>query len=169
VLELLADAGYDAESSHERGRRDLGVATIIPPKIGRPSAKPPKGRWRRQMRRRWRRHYENHYEKRYGQRWQIKTFNRMTKHNEGSALPARRYHSRCREIRLRCLTHNLRILDHLRGLRQSRSRPILDFRRSRGESGAITRVRRTHTVCVDPGDRSAIPSASSPASTALAV
>jgi hypothetical protein len=36
----LFDAGYDAEHNHELARREMGIRTIIPPRIGRPSDKP---------------------------------------------------------------------------------------------------------------------------------
>src|SRR5262249_42227693 len=45
---LLADADFDAEWVHCRVRRH-GVRTIIPATRGRPSDKPPAGRWRRRM------------------------------------------------------------------------------------------------------------------------
>ncbi len=59
---LLADADYDAEWVHEHVRDDYGIRTVIPAERGRPSDKPPAGRWRRWMRRR--------LDKKYGQRWQ---------------------------------------------------------------------------------------------------
>ena len=65
---VLADAGYDSEANHHYGRDILGIRTIIPPKHGRPSSKPPRGRWRYLMHRRFDR-------KKYGQRWQIETVN----------------------------------------------------------------------------------------------
>ena len=46
---LVADAGYDSEQSHEYGRNQCGIRTLIPPLIGRPTNKPPSGYWRRQM------------------------------------------------------------------------------------------------------------------------
>jgi Transposase DDE domain len=44
---LLADADYDAEWVHEHARDDYGIRTVIPAERGRPSDKPPAGRWRR--------------------------------------------------------------------------------------------------------------------------
>jgi hypothetical protein len=38
---LAADAGYDGEHNHRLAREGHGVRTLIPPLIGRPTAKPP--------------------------------------------------------------------------------------------------------------------------------
>ena len=46
---LLADAGYDSEASHVYAREQRGVRSLIPAKTGRPTDKPPKGRYRRLM------------------------------------------------------------------------------------------------------------------------
>jgi hypothetical protein len=62
---LLADADFDGEWVHEHVR-SFGVRTIIPAERGRPSARPPAGRWRRRMKRRL-------DKAKYEQRWQIKT------------------------------------------------------------------------------------------------
>jgi Transposase DDE domain len=99
---LAADAGYDGEHNH-RYARDHGTRTLIPPLIGRPTAKPPSGYWRRMMRRILPR-------SRYGQRWQVETTNSMLKRLLGSALRARTYWSQCRETVLRGLTLNIMIL-----------------------------------------------------------
>jgi DDE family transposase len=100
---LVADAGYDSEDAHVHARRDLRIRSIIPSTIGRPTAKPPTGYYRRLMRRRF-------DKKKYGQRWQVETVNSMIKRNLGSALRARRYQAQGREILLRVLTHNIMIL-----------------------------------------------------------
>ena len=99
---LAADAGYDAEHVHVYAR-SRGVRTLIPPKIGRPTSKPPSGYWRRTMQR----VLPN---SRYGQRWQAETTNSMLKRLLGSALRARHYWSQCRETVLRGLTLNIMIL-----------------------------------------------------------
>jgi hypothetical protein len=99
---LLADADFDAEWVHEEVRA-LGIRTLIPPERGRPSDRPPAGRWRRRMRQRFDR-------KKYGQRWQVETVNSMIKRLLGSALRARGYWSQCREIVLRVITHNVMIV-----------------------------------------------------------
>jgi hypothetical protein len=107
----LADAGYDGEASHEVGRQDMGVKTLIPPEIGRPrkDGGPPGGRWRRVMSillgtKKRRRKIG------YTQRWQSETVNSMMKRNQGSALRARSEPARNRELALRVLTHNLGLL-----------------------------------------------------------
>lgn len=41
VKTVVADAGYDSEQNHRIARLDMGVRSIIPPKIGRPTTKPP--------------------------------------------------------------------------------------------------------------------------------
>jgi hypothetical protein len=103
-IEAVAlDAGYDAEHLHEHARHTLGIRTLIPALIGRRSAKPPRGRWRRHMRSRL-------HLTRYTQRWQAETVNSMLKRLMGSALRARTYWSRCRETCLRALSLNIMIL-----------------------------------------------------------
>jgi hypothetical protein len=101
---LLADADFDAEWVHS-GVRSHGIRTIIPPKRGRPTEKPPSGRWRRQMQQRF-----GQYKRKYGQRWQVETVNSMLKRLLGSALRARQYKSQCRETILRSITHNVMIV-----------------------------------------------------------
>ena len=100
---LVADAGYDAEHSHEYAREERGVNTFIPPLIGRPTKKGPSGYWRRRMTRVLKR-------SRYKQRWQVETVNSMLKRLMGSALRARRYQAKCRELHLRALTLNVMIV-----------------------------------------------------------
>ena len=97
------DAGYDAEHAHHFARHEHGVRSLIPAKIGRPTAKPPRGYWRRQMQSRL-------HLTRYTQRWQVETVNSMLKRLLGSAMRARKYWSQCREILLRAITHNIMIL-----------------------------------------------------------
>ena len=103
---LLADADFDGEWVHEHVR-SFGVRTLIPPERGRPSDKPPVGKWRRQMKRRF-------DKTKYGQRWQTETVNSMIKRRLGSALRARNYWSQCREIILRIITHNVMIVARIR-------------------------------------------------------
>ena len=101
---LLADADFDAEWLHV-AVRSHGVRTIIPPTRGRPSGKPPAGRWRRVMKGRFAR-----LKGRYGQRWQVETVNSMIKRRLGSALRARVEPNQFREIILRAITHNVMIV-----------------------------------------------------------
>jgi hypothetical protein len=102
---LLGDADYDGEWVHEHVRETYGIRTIIPPERGRPSEKPPVGRWRR-----WMRQQFGRLKPKYGQRWQTETVNSMIKRRLGSALRARSYWSQSREIILRVITHNLMIV-----------------------------------------------------------
>ena len=101
---LLADADFDAEWLH-KAVRSHGVRTIIPPTRGRPSDKPPAGRWRRVMKQRFAR-----LKRKYGQRWQVETVNSMIKRRLGSALRARVEANQFREIILRAITHNVMII-----------------------------------------------------------
>ena len=101
---LLADADFDAEWVHVSARSH-GIRTIIPPTRGRPSDKPPAGRWRRVMKQRFAR-----LKRKYGQRWQVETVNSMIKRLLGSALRARVEGNQFREIILRSITHNVMII-----------------------------------------------------------
>ena len=55
VKAVVADAGYGSEANHCIARQDMGVRSIIPPGIGRPTVKLPAGRWRRHMAKRFKR------------------------------------------------------------------------------------------------------------------
>lgn len=101
----LADAGYDSEPNHRYAREKCGVASFIPAKLGRPTAKPPTGRHRRRMKRRLNKDYGG-----YGQRWQAETVFSMLKRRLADAVAARSYWSQCRELWLLAITHNLMIL-----------------------------------------------------------
>lgn len=103
VETILTDAGYDSEGAHLFARQEYGIRTIIPATLGRPTKKLPKGYWRRRM-------TTQFNAEKYGQRWQVETVNSMIKRMQGSALRARRYWSQCREIVLRTITHNIKIL-----------------------------------------------------------
>jgi hypothetical protein len=101
---VVADAGYDSEANHEIARRDMGVRSVIPAKIGRPTAKAPAGRYRRLMKQRFARKADKAL---YGQRSQSETVNSMMKRNLGEYLRSVRTARRKQEMLLRCLTHNL--------------------------------------------------------------
>jgi hypothetical protein len=116
---LLADADFDGEWVHEHVR-SYGIRTLIPPERGRPSEKPPAGRWRRRMKQRFDR-------KKYGQRWQTETVNSMIKRRLGSALRARIHWSRCREIILRVITHNVMIVARIRVFYRAPPSPFRPF------------------------------------------
>jgi hypothetical protein len=113
VKVVVADAGYDSEANHCIARQDMGVRSIISPGTGRPTSKPPTGRWRRHMAKRMKRKAD---QKLYGQRSQSETVHSMIKRNLGSALRARKPENRKAEMMLRVLTHNIMLLcDELEG------------------------------------------------------
>jgi len=98
----LADAGYDSEPNHRYAREGRGVKSFIPAEIGRPSPKPPAGRYRRRMRQRLDKDYG-----RYGQRWQAETGFSMFKRRLGSSVAGRTYWSQGRELTLMAVTYNI--------------------------------------------------------------
>jgi len=104
---VVADAGYDSEDNHRIARLDMGVRSIIPPKSGRPTKKPPTEPMRRSMYHRFKRKADAAA---YGQRWQSETANSMIKRNLGSAMRARTATGRRHELLLRVLTHNIMLL-----------------------------------------------------------
>lgn len=103
---LYADAGYDSEPNHVFLRDDLHIHSLIPPRIGRPTAKPAKGTYRRMMQRL----FADTASINYGQRWQVETTFSMIKRNLGHAISAKTYHAQNREMLLNCVTHNAMIL-----------------------------------------------------------
>jgi len=107
VAVVVADAGYDSEANHCIARQDLGVRSIISPGIGRPTSKPPSGRWRRLMARRFKGKAD---QKHYRQRAQSETVHSMMKRNLGSALRSRTPERRKKEMMLRVLVHNISLL-----------------------------------------------------------
>ena len=108
VAVVVADAGFDAEAHHERARDRMGVASLIPAAIGRPTDKAPTGPHRRAMRERLAAGTDDR--RTYGQRWQVETVNSMVKRNLGSACRARTARRRSHELLLRCVTHNIMVL-----------------------------------------------------------
>jgi Transposase DDE domain/Transposase domain (DUF772) len=107
VKTVVADAGYDSEANHCIARQDMSVRSIIPPGIGRPTSKRPRGRWRRHMAKRFARKADK---KVYGQRSQSETVHSMMKRNQGSALRSRTPERRKQEMLLRVLTHDIALL-----------------------------------------------------------
>ena len=103
IRRVTADAGYDAEHAHVFARETLGIQSIIPNRIGRPTTKLPSGKYRRIMALRFNK-------KLYGQRWMIETLNSMVKKRLGSFLRAHTYWSQMREIMLRLFSFNVLIL-----------------------------------------------------------
>jgi transposase len=104
VKVVVADAGYDSEANHRIARQDMGVRSIIPAGIGRPTDKPPAVRWRRHMANRFKRKADR---KHYGQRAQSETVHSMIKRNLGSALRSRTPERQKKEMMLRVLVHNI--------------------------------------------------------------
>jgi Transposase DDE domain len=96
----VADAGFDSEPNHVYAREQCGVRSFMPATIGRPSPRPPAGRYRRQMRQRLDKDYGG-----YGQRWQVECTNSMIKRRLTSTVAARSYWAQCRELLLIVLTY----------------------------------------------------------------
>lgn len=109
-FKAVGDAGYDSEANHRLARQDMGLQSIIPPEIGRPSKSgaPPTGRWRRLMKSTLAT-ADSRKRCGYTQRWQVETVNSMMKRNQGSALAGKTAHSRKRDLALKVLTHNAMI------------------------------------------------------------
>lgn len=103
---IIADAGYDSESNHQFARQEMSLRTVIPAKHGRPTNKPAKGRYRRLMQTRF-------DDVNYRKRAQVETVMSMIKRRQGSYCKGRTYWSRCRELHLMVLTHNIMILWHV--------------------------------------------------------
>ena len=122
---LTADAGYDSEPNHEFARDEHGVRTVIPAKLGRPTDKPPTGRYRRLMKSRFDRAA-------YRRRSQVETVISMIKRRQGSHVRGRSYHSQCRDLRLLALVHNVMILVIVEVFYRA---PTTDFPRSCGLCG----------------------------------
>ena len=118
---VLADAGYDGEWVHEFLRDELDIRSIIPAQIGRPTDKPPSGRYRRQMRAYFRRPKQR---RRYGQRWQVETVMSMLKRRLGETLNAHSRRRQDRAMMLKCITHNILILYASLASLQGNSRPL---------------------------------------------
>jgi hypothetical protein len=100
---IVADAGYDSEGNHTFARDQHRLRTVIPAKHGRPTNKPARGRYRRLMQVRFPHHD-------YAQRSQVETVISMLKRRQGSYVRGKTYHSRCRDLHLMALTHNIMIL-----------------------------------------------------------
>jgi DDE family transposase len=100
---LLGDAGFDSEANHVFARKAHRIRTMIPPKHGRPSTNPARGRYRRLMQI----HFDGQL---YGQRSQVETAVSMLKRRQGAYVHGRTYHSQCRDLHLMALTHNLMLV-----------------------------------------------------------
>jgi Transposase DDE domain len=111
IHKALADAGYDSEPNHQFARQRCGVRSYMPATHGRrpKNGKLLSGRWRRVMARKLAR-WLGRYFVGYGQRWQVETVMSMLKRRQGSAVNGRSHWSRCRDLMLMVVTHNLMIL-----------------------------------------------------------
>jgi len=114
--QMLADAGFDSAHNH-RTLREMQIESIIPAAIGRPTNKLPPDPWRYLM-------AVAFDSEAYGQRWQSETVMYMLKQHQGEALTARKYHTRRREMALRCVTHNIMILYVTRAFLQGSPVPV---------------------------------------------
>jgi Transposase DDE domain len=123
---MLADAGYDSEPNHRYARDRCGIKSYIPATLGRPSKKPPTGRYRRQMKQRLNKTYGH-----YGQRWQAETGFSMIKRRISSIVRGHGYWSQCRELMLLAITYNIMLLGAAVGFLQS-SPDTFDFPQRRG-------------------------------------
>jgi hypothetical protein len=99
---VRADAGFDSEPHHRPAREKRGVRSFIPAEIGRPTEKPPTGRYRRQMKQRLNKDYG-----RYGQRWQAEAGISMLKRCLASSVNGHSYWSQCRDLWLLAITYNI--------------------------------------------------------------
>ncbi len=96
VLKTFFKLDYRGVADRQR------VRSFMPAKIGRPTSKPPSGRYRRQMKRRLNKHYGS-----YGQRWQVECTNSMLKRCLATTVQARSYWAQCRELLLLVLTYQV--------------------------------------------------------------
>lgn len=102
---LLADRGYDSESNHVVAREELKIRTVIPPRDSRLQRGAPKGKYRREMFYRFKKRVRD-----FAQRWQIESALSMMKRALGEALPGRKHTAHCRDIALKAIVHNLKIV-----------------------------------------------------------
>jgi hypothetical protein len=103
VRHMVGDAGFDSAHNHRLLREECGMRSTIPPEHGRPPKDPntlPADKYRRLMKTRFN-------TKAYRKRPQVETVFSMLKRNFGPALRGRSHWSRCRDMFLRVLTHNI--------------------------------------------------------------
>ena len=111
IRKTLSDAGYDSEPNHRHARERRGVRSYMPATHGRPpkDGKPLNGRWRRLMARKlatW----LGRFLAGYGRRWQVETVMSMLKRRQGASVNGRTHWSRCRDLMLMAVTHNVMLL-----------------------------------------------------------
>jgi hypothetical protein len=106
IRHMVGDAGFDSAHNHSLLRDYHGMRSTIPPEHGRPMKDPnalPKDKYRRLMKTRFN-------VKAYRKRPQVETVFSMLKRNLGSALRGRSHWSRCRDMLLRVITHNIMLI-----------------------------------------------------------
>jgi hypothetical protein len=106
VRHMVGDAGFDSAHNHHLLREEYGMRSTIPPEHGRPPKDPntlPADKYRRLMKTRFNK-------KAYRKRPQVETVFSMLKRNLGSALRGRSHWSRCRDLLLRAITHNIMLI-----------------------------------------------------------
>jgi Transposase DDE domain len=106
VRHMVGDAGFDSAHNHSLLRDYHGMRSTIPPEHGRPAKDPnalPADKYRRLMKTRFN-------TKAYHKRPQVETVFSMLKRNLGSALRGRSHWSRCRDLLLRAITHNIMLI-----------------------------------------------------------
>lgn len=120
---MLADAGADGENHHAFVREKLGAKTLIPPLRGRPTSKPPRGKYRREMAIVF---GTKKHRKHYGQRWHVEGSYSQDKRRFGSWLGSKNHNTQSREMRLRALLHNIAIIlrETLQCFQQSKPDPF---------------------------------------------
>ena len=106
IRHMLGDAGFDSAHNHKLLRDDHGMLSTIPPEHGRRPKDPktlPTDKYRRLMKTRFN-------TKAYRKRPQVETVFSMLKRNLGPALRGRSHWSRCRDMLLRVVTHNITLI-----------------------------------------------------------
>jgi hypothetical protein len=106
IAHMVGDAGFDSAHNHSLLRDYHGMRSTIPPEHGRPPKDPttlPTDKYRRLMKTRFNK-------KAYRKRPQVETVYSMLKRNLGSALRGRSHWSRCRDMLLRVITHNIMLI-----------------------------------------------------------
>lgn len=98
---LYADAGYDAESIHQRCRQEWGVESVIQPVQRRADGRRG-GRWRARMSPQY---LESAH---YNRRWSVESFFSALKRTMGSSLSARRPDQMVAEAALKVVAYALR-------------------------------------------------------------
>jgi hypothetical protein len=120
---VAADAGYDAEQNHATARQDMGLASLIPARIGRPTERRCGQRWRRHMKR----VLATPASRRacgYTQRWQVETVMSMIKRNLGDELSGKTARSRARDLLLKVLTHDVMIIRRQKRVETEQATPL---------------------------------------------